>query len=1050
MRKFLTRIEDFFAGIAGKLAGEKNTEKKNKEPGLLDRIDLFFARFDGSFLIWSFFLSFAMMLLVYVAMDVYPFGKSSVLVLDLNGQYVQFFAGLRDILHGDGSLLYSFSRSLGGEYLGIFTYYLASPFSWLVAIFPEKNILEALLLMITLKAGCCGLTFGAFLHYTRRPPKTVTVALSVLYALSSYMVVMQHNTMWIDAVILLPLLLLGLERLVRYRKPILYVASLATLFMTNYYTGYMVAIFTAIYFFYLFSAHKKEEINPYGERYHMGASILRVGVYTLLGIGISAMLLLPAYYSLTFGKTDFANSSTAFVAKFDILDFVAKLFPGAYDTVQTGNDPVHPLGLPWVYSGTLSLILLPLYFAAKRIPVREKAATGVLALILFFSMYINTLDLLWHGGSHPNWLNCRYSFIFTFVILLMAARVLAVIKSVDHRIIPAVSAALVLLVVILQKIGRTFTYVYSNNETLKCFDDLYGVWLSIGCLAVYCILLLFLNGHDRTSPRFEPIATLMVAVICVEVLLNGVFMLRRQHKDVIISSYDSYHDFYDVYKEPVDYIKENDDSFYRMDMSFQHYVTDSFVLGYNGLASSTSTLNKSVISFARNIGLRADSHWTEATGTTVASGALLGVKYWVAKAGEAVDPAYDRYATAGSAEEKTATVIYKNPYALPLLFAATPEIKQVDYAIPGDSQDYYNGNTLRPEYEDALWSPFERLNATYAALTGIEDLQVYSPLRTTWSTTSGLEVETSQYGATAYSHTHLVNRGNSDARLVFTMRAPVDGTPIYFYMPSRYPREFTVYVNGEELYINKEENRKAATQYPGSAAQASILTIGNFDPMDTVSVELYFPSEAFFLADVPHFYTVDEAALSEATEVLSAGGIELSVAKEHRFEGTLTAAEGFTTVQTTIPYDEGWRIYVDGERVTGYETLGAMLAFDLGAAGEHEITLKYCPSLYVLGLVTTIVCFLLALAALILIILMKKGRLHLSGGNVFSRALLFFLPPCKEAALCPLGESDTAEPDEPESEPPAPPMGGGLFDRRREDTQRDTQQKKKPAAKKKK
>ena len=99
-------------------------------------------------------------LLMYICFQVYPIGEASVLVLDLNGQYVYFFEGLRDILYGDGNLLYSFSRSLGGEFIGIFAYYLSSPFSILVALFPKENITEALLLMFILKAGACGLTFG--------------------------------------------------------------------------------------------------------------------------------------------------------------------------------------------------------------------------------------------------------------------------------------------------------------------------------------------------------------------------------------------------------------------------------------------------------------------------------------------------------------------------------------------------------------------------------------------------------------------------------------------------------------------------------------------------------------------------------------------------------------------------------------------------------------------------------------------------------------------------------------------------------------------------
>ena len=59
-----------------------------------------------------------LMWLMYICMGVYPFGEESVLVLDLNGQYVYFFEGLRDILRGDGSLLYSFSREIGRASVG--------------------------------------------------------------------------------------------------------------------------------------------------------------------------------------------------------------------------------------------------------------------------------------------------------------------------------------------------------------------------------------------------------------------------------------------------------------------------------------------------------------------------------------------------------------------------------------------------------------------------------------------------------------------------------------------------------------------------------------------------------------------------------------------------------------------------------------------------------------------------------------------------------------------------------------------------------------------
>ncbi len=1009
MRDILKRIEDFFASLGGRLSKkpEKSKEEQKKKPGFFDKIDNYFAKRDGSFLIWSFVLSAVLMLLVYVAIGVYPFGKNSVLVLDLNGQYVQFFAGLRAILHGDGTLLYSFSRSLGGEFLGIYAYYLASPLSWLVALFPEKSILEALLTIFVLKCGFTGLNFGIFLHYTRRPPKTMTIALSILYALSSYLVVMQHNTMWIDAMMLVPLLILGLERLIREKKPLLYAFSLGLILLCNYYIGYMVCIFTALYFFYYFLAHSADVRNPYGERRHFLAALLRTGVFTLLGIGVAAMLIFPAYYSLTFGKTGFSTGNFAFTSKFEILDFIAKMFPGSYDTVR-------PEGLPWVYSGTLSLLLLPLYFAAAKIKTREKVATGALLLILFLSMYINTFDVLWHGGQAPNWLNYRYSFLFIFVMLLMAARTLTALRSVDYRAILAVASVLLILVVVLQKLKLTYT---ANGETREYFDNLNGVWLSIGLLIVFGTLLLFLNGHDRSSPRYEPIATVLLTVLCIEVLLNGVFYMRRQHEDVVISSYASYHDFYDEYAAAFDYIKEEDDSFYRMDKTFQRTVCDSFVLGYRGLASSTSTLNASVVKFQRALGMKADSHWTEATGSTIATNAFLGVKYWIAKADEAVHPLYLEYHRDGDAERGTATVTYLNPYALPIAFASNAAVKDVTYAMPADptykdgewvdygGYTYKNGKwMLAEEWEDAPFSPFERLNETYAAMTGIEGITVYDPVSVQMAAKGSLRKEQSVWNHLVYQ----TDTGSAEDRLSFTFTAE-SSDPVYCYFPSKYTRKATVYVMGEKL---------TDIQY-----YDHILTLGNLTAGQEVTVELGFdgPSTLYLFEGIPYFYTVDGEELAHATDVLRAGGITLSEAKDNFFKGTIEATADMTTVQTTIPYDAGWQITVDGEDVSGYCTLDAMLAFDLPGEGEYEITLRYRPAIYGAGLAISIVSLLLLGAVLTLIVLREKKKLTVEGNNLASRALLFFLPlPKAEQKNCaPTDEEAPPEEAAPERKRPS-------------------------------
>jgi uncharacterized membrane protein YfhO len=287
--------------------------------------------------------------LIYLSRGHHPFGDGSVLTLDLNGQYVWFFEALRNFVRGDADLLYSFARQLGGEFMGIYAYYLASPLSFLVALFPKDRMLEALTALFMLKGALCGLTFGIYMHKTsKKPNKLAIVIFSASYALCSYAIIQQHNTMWIDAVMWLPLITLGIENLIKYGKFKLYVISLAIAVFSNYYIGYMICIYCAIYFcVYYFANAEKFRNNPMQERVHFLRSLGRMAGYSLLAIGIAAVIILGAYYSLNFGKTTFSDpfassSWESFGLKFDLIDFLYKLLPGSYDTVR-------PEGLPFVY-----------------------------------------------------------------------------------------------------------------------------------------------------------------------------------------------------------------------------------------------------------------------------------------------------------------------------------------------------------------------------------------------------------------------------------------------------------------------------------------------------------------------------------------------------------------------------------------------------------------------------------------------------------------------------------------------------------------------------
>ncbi len=191
----------------------------------------------------AFAIPAALTYLAYAIFGLYPFGEESVLCLDLNGQYVYYFEALRDAFWGDGSIFYNWSRNLSGEFMGIIGYYLASPFTLIVMLLPEKFMLSSLLIMQLCKVGAAGVTFNYFLQKRRNVQPYPSLLFSTMYSMMAYMVIQLIDPMWLDGLVFLPLIMLGIEYLVDDGRRLNYIIPLALMCVANFYIGYMICIF---------------------------------------------------------------------------------------------------------------------------------------------------------------------------------------------------------------------------------------------------------------------------------------------------------------------------------------------------------------------------------------------------------------------------------------------------------------------------------------------------------------------------------------------------------------------------------------------------------------------------------------------------------------------------------------------------------------------------------------------------------------------------------------------------------------------------------------
>ncbi len=862
--------------------------------------------------------------LLYLVRGIYPFGDSSVLVLDLNGQYISFYEALHDILHGDADLFYSFSRNLGGEFLGIYDYYVASPFALLLGLFPERFMLEGLLIVFIIKAAMCGLFMGIYLHKhaSGKPNRLTVITFSLLYALSSYCIVQQHNSMWIDAVMWLPLLALGIESLIRYGKFRLYVFSLAIIIWSNFYIGYMVVIFTVLYCIYDYFAHScHNENNPLGEKMHLIKSIGRVLLWSVLGVGIAALVILSARYSLAFGKNEFSNPNWEISQKFDLFEFFQKFLPSSYDTVR-------PAGRPIVYCGILTLMLIPAYFVSKKFSMREKVASALFILLFIASFAISTLDLIWHGFQKPNWLNYRYSFMLCFLLVVLAYKAFDRIEFTSRKVLLASTAFIALYVLILPELGDSVTLKDISTSSIRPFAM---IWLSIACLLVYFIII-SLYGKLRARGR-ETASIILVVLVCVELFLSGMADMEELGADVVYTKYSRYNNMIDTFR-PITYtVIDYDAGFYRMEKIYERKTNDHFALQMNGLSLSTSTLNRETITFLHNMGYDSKSHNSHyvykngsdtkcyATGTPV-SDSLLGIKYLITDKdysefyGEPLftseDYGYDEdFKPVGNYD------VYQNPYALSLIYGVSDDLTQFD------ADDYS--------------SPFERINAMVTAMLGEDEtVMIFVP-----ATQIG-EVELDNVSVKSPSDNHLyyvATDTSATATMTYRYEVPVN-TSLYYYVPTRYYR---------------------ATKVNDLASNDHVVPLGTSEQSEfEIKITLEGSDKKLYIdqASAPSLvYYIDMEVYEDAMTRLAATQVTIDedYRDSHLF-GSVTTTQDDQMMFTSIPYDEGWKIYVDGERVETEKSLDALVSFRIDDAGEHRIELRYMPTTVAIGLTVSISC----------------------------------------------------------------------------------------------
>ncbi|QKL34006.1 YfhO family protein [Streptococcus mitis] len=594
---------------------------------------------------WTYFVSFIIPLLimtgVYLSQGIYWNSETSPLLGDGFHQYVIFDVTLRNILHGNGSLFYTFTSGLGLNFYALSSYYLGSFLSPLVYFFNLSNMPDAVYLTTLLKFGLIGLsTYFSLNKLFQSIPKALKLALSTSYALMSFSVSQLEIKTWLDVFILIPLVITGLHILITQKKRLLYFTSLSILFIQNYYFGYMTVLFLIFWYLCQISWDFKTRKS----------SFLDFIVTSFLAGMASLIMTLPTLFDLqTHGEkltevTKFQTESSWY------LDLFAKQFIGSFDTTKYG-------AIPMIFVGLLPFVLTILFFTMKSIKFHVKLIYAIFFASLIASFYIEMLDLFWQGMHTPNMFLHRYAWIFSTLLIYTAAEVLNRLKEI--KVWNFLASIFLVVTGFLATI-----YLKSHYSFLT---DL-NILLTLEFLVVYSLLLLAVIKKFISVNLF---AILISLFIMVEMSLNASSQMDGIAKEWGFASRSAYNRDIPAMESISTYIGNQ---FTRTEKLETQTGNDSMKFNYNGISQFSSVRNRSASSTLDKLGFKSSGTNLNLryANNSILSDSLFGIQYNISE-----NP-IDKYGFQDVYQKDNLT-LYENQFSLPIAFASQSVYNDVKF-----------------------------------------------------------------------------------------------------------------------------------------------------------------------------------------------------------------------------------------------------------------------------------------------------------------------------------------------------------------------------------
>ena len=814
--------------------------------------------------ILTFIVPILIMLISCIVNKTYPFGNEILPKYDGYYQYAGFTSYYKNVLLGNESLFYSFKGLLGYNFYATSIYYMFNPTNLLCIFSTNVNILEYYTFIILLRIGLSGFTMCKYLKYKFKNQSNLRyIIFSISYALMAYNVCYFFNYMYFDTVVLFPIVVLGLDKLIYERKNRLYIISLTLSIISNFYIGYMVCIFSLLYFIYNIVIYKLDK------------NIIKDFIISSLLSGFMCMIIIiPEASELLKGKALLYTSSKTEYFKFNMnfLNIFYKFLPGS-----TSNYDLK-YGMVNIYVSLFVIILVIKYFFNKKISKKERITTLIFILFFLLSISFNLLDFAWQLFQRPIWYPNRYIFTFSFFLITIAMKEITNITyktNIKENLIIIISFILLTLYSIIS--------LKIHNDNLKIISYILGIILILQ-------YTFFLNNKNAKY--------LLVMLFFIEVTTNAIFTLKIMGKTTTMTQYKTNEEINEKAVKHIKEIENKDNNFYRMELSTSTVHNSPSLLNYNGINHFNSVKNAKTLNFLNKFNYQVtDDTSVEFNNYNPYLTSLLGIKY-----------------INGSKDEMYYENVYnENPYMY-----LNKDALSLGYMIY--NKEFKESNSSYQNTENLINSMLNTDIKRYKVIDNFngEDTEIK-------------EIDNKKYVISKTSiKIELEDKASNSM----------------FLIPSRnisFVANYSIFINDEEI---KDAVIKQSPIFINKGDTYKIIIKSNLSKTELNSLK---------------WYQIDYDKYIETINELKKNEFNITkYNKDNHIEGNIDVNNDKNVLLLTIPYDKGWNIYVDDNKVNYDICFDSFICLDLDK-GKHNIKMNYVPSGFIVGLIISSLAFIVTI-----------------------------------------------------------------------------------------